>query len=293
VEPRRRRRPGRRLHEHLPGDEAGLVLSRLSLPAYNWLRYPEDGGEPEPAWPLDDFLAGAAAAGFAAVGLDLFTLRGRVPGDLGRLLAERGLACSDVGVLAVGVPDVRERAAALAELASAAGAPVCIAAVPAPVDDAQAVAELSECAGIVGARLALEFASYGGLTELARAVSLCEAVGWDRCGVLVDSWHFFRTGAPWPALRALAGDRIALVHLNDGAAEPAADPVTESRHRRLPPGAGSFPLSAFLEALADTGYRGPLSAEVLSGELRGTPPAAGAATLLKALRSVRAGAAAS
>ena len=238
-----------------------------------------------PGWPLENVLDGAAAAGFPAVGLDLFTLRG-YDGDVGAALAARGLVCSDVGVLPIGTPGVRSTAETLARVASVAGAPTCIAAFFAPVGHEQAVAELKESAAIlaeVGTRLALEFAAYGGLTRLAAAVELCAAVGWDRCGLLVDTWHFFRTDAPWPVLRSLDREQIELVHVNDGAASATGDPVHEGRFRRLPVGAGSFPLPAFASVLDDVGYRGMLSIEVLSDEIRRAPPKAGARRLLQSL----------
>jgi sugar phosphate isomerase/epimerase len=293
VEPRRRWRPGG-LQEPLRR-EPGLDLSlaaRFSLPTFNWLRYPEGSDltrlEPVPGWPLDDVLDGAASAGFAAVGLDLYTLRGHEGAidELGGALATRGLACSDVGVLPLGTPEVRATAETLVRVASATGAPTCIAAFFAQVGHAQAVAELTESADILaeaGARLALEFASYGSLTRLADAVELCRAVGWERCGLLVDTWHFFRTDAPWPVLRSLDGEQIALVHVNDGAASAGGDPVYDGRFRRLPVGAGNFPLPEFARALDDVGYRGTLSTEVLSDEIRGVPPQVGARRLLQAL----------
>jgi sugar phosphate isomerase/epimerase len=242
-----------------------------------------------PGWPLDEILDGAASAGFTAVGLDLYTLRGYAVGvdELARALAVRGLVCSDVGVLPIGTPDVSATAETLAHVASAVGAPTCIAAFFAPVGHSHAVAELKESAKILaegGARLALEFASYGGLTRLADAVQLCEAVGWERCGLLVDTWHFFRTDAPWRVLRALDGEQIELVHVNDGAATAGADPVHEGRFCRLAPGVGSFPLGEFTAALDGTGYHGPLSVEVLSDDIRTAPPEAGATALLTALR---------
>lgn len=241
-----------------------------------------------PGWPLDEILDGAASAGFAAVGLDLYTLRGYDVDGLGAALADRGLGCSDVGVLPIGMADVRATAEALARVASATAAPTCIAAFFAPVDRAQAVAELTECAEILaeaGARLALEFASYGGLTRLAYAVELCDAVGWERCGLLVDTWHFFRTDAPWPLLRSLDGGQIELVHVNDGAASPNGDPVHEGRFRRRPVGEGSFPLAEFATALDDIGYEGTFSTEVLSDEIRLAPPHVAAPRLLRSLRT--------
>jgi sugar phosphate isomerase/epimerase len=293
VEPRRRRR--RLRQEHLRR-EAGLDLSaaaRFSLPTLNWLRYPRDsdltGLEPVPGWPLGDVLDAAASAGFPAVGLDLYTLRSHdgAIDELAAALGPRGLACSDVGVLPIGTPELRAAAETLARVASATAAPTCIAAFFTPVPHAQAVAELKQSSEIIadaGARLALEFASYGGLTRLADAVAICEAVGWDRCGLLVDTWHFFRTDSPWPVLRSLDGEQIALVHVNDGGAPASADAVYEGRFRRLPMGAGSFPLTEFASALDDIGYRGTLSTEVLSDDIRGAPPAAGARLLLTALR---------
>ena len=51
----------------------------------------------------------------------------------------------------------------------------------------------------------------------------------------------------------------------------------------MPPGAGTFPLADFAEALDAIGYHGVVSLEVLSGELRRRPPAAGAQDLFDSL----------
>jgi sugar phosphate isomerase/epimerase len=253
------------------------VTERFSALAASWVRFPggdEDVSEPTPAWPLEEVLDAVAAAGFGAVGLDHYTTaaHGRVD-ELGAMLSARGLRCTDVGVLPVGEPGVAEAAEQLARTASATGAKLCIAAFygPAadPVGDLRAAADVLSEAGV---RLALEFTAYGDLRTLARASELCEAVGWDRCGLLVDTWHFFRSGAPWPLLRSLRGDRVALVHVNDGAPASGIDPVFEGRFRRLPPGAGAFAIDRFAEAIDATGYDGPISVEVLSTELRRRAP---------------------
>ena len=203
--------------------------------------------------------------------------------DPGLALRERGLACSDVGVLAIG-PD--GSAFRLAELAAAVGAPLCIAAVPAQVAREEALRHLDAAATVLagaGVRIALEFAAYGGLTRLADAVALCEAVGWERCGLLVDTWHFFRSGEPWPLLGSLGGGRVALVHVNDGTRAAGGDPVVEGRFHRLPPGAGEFPLGAFAAALDAIGYSGAVGVEVLSDDVRLLPPRLGARLLMTSL----------
>jgi sugar phosphate isomerase/epimerase len=269
----------------------GHSASRFSLPALNWLRHPAGddptGAEPVPGQPLAAFLDGAVAAGFLGVGLDNYTVGELDPAQVAAMLRERGLVCTDVGVLSIGTTALDEVAGTLAGLAAATGAPTCIAALFAPVERARAVAELERCAetlGRAGARLALEFASYGGLTRLADAVSLCDAVGWDRCGVLVDTWHFFRTDAPWEMLRSLDGDQIALVHVNDGPAVAGDDLLSEGRFGRMPVGAGAVPLTEFAAALDDAGYEGPLSIEVLSDDVRNRTPEDGARLLFASLR---------
>lgn len=231
-------------------------------------------------------LAGAARAGFRNVGLDDLTVAGREPGEIAALLRSHDLTCTDVGVLRVGEGDVREAAARLAALASDAGAGVCIAALYTATPNA-AIPLLRAATTVLaesGVRAALEFAPYGALPTLADAITVCDAVGWDRCGLLVDSWHFFRSGEPWELLRSLDRTRIALVHINDALPLESGDLEHESRFRRAPPGDGTLELAAFAAALAALRYEGIVSVEVLSGELRSRPPAEGAAELLDSVR---------
>ena len=143
--------------------------------------------------------------------------------------------------------------------------------------------------GDAGVRIAFEFTAYGHRRSLRDAIELCRAVGWKRCGLLVDTWHVFRGGEPLTLLRSLDAEQIALVHVNDAAPQSGLDPVLldpvfEGRFRRALPGAGTFPLGEFAEALAATGYRGTISVEVLSTELRQLPPHVGARQLLQSLR---------
>lgn len=224
----------------------------------------------------------AAGAGFRSVGLDNVTLRTSAIETVAQMLRDHRLRCSDLGVLPIGRKNASDVAEALAAVAHATGATTCIAAFFAPVEEAAAVRALDECAtvlGDVGVRIALEFASYGGLTRLIDAVALCDKVGWDRCGLLIDTWHFFRAGADWPTLQGLGGDQIALVHLNDGLPDVGDDPVRAGRYERLPAGRGTFPLSEFVATLEAAGYAGTLSAEVLSDAIRLRPPAEGASLL--------------
>jgi sugar phosphate isomerase/epimerase len=255
------------------------------------VRFPRPGaaGEPTPEWPLEAVLDGVAGAGFAAIGLDHYTLAGLEPSAVASALGVRGLACSDVGIVAVGLLQ-RADVDRLATTATALGARLCIAALYRPLTHDDAVRDLRDAAAVLtpaGVRMAFEFTAYGSRTTLADAVAICDDVGWDRCGLLVDAWHVFRGGVPLAEIAALEGGRIALVHVDDGGAEPLADAMLEGRFRRLLPGAGAFDLDGFFDALDAAGYGGPVSVEVLSEELRPLPPDEGARLLRRAVSRTR------
>jgi len=236
-------------------------------------------------------LEGAARAGFAAVGLDDLTVRGRRPDEVGALLLAHGLACTDVGVLRVGQGEIRAQADGLVALAAATGARTCIAALYTQTPG-EAIADLRTGVAILaeaGVRTALEFAAYGGLRTMAEAIEICAGIGWERCGLLVDTWHFFRGGEPWDLLRSLEPEQIALVHLNDAPAPIGDDVVHESRFRRTVPGGGTFRLDEFARALDAIGYDGVVSVEVLSADLSRRPPAEGAQELHDSLQAFRLG----
>jgi sugar phosphate isomerase/epimerase len=179
-------------------------------------------------------------------------------------------------------------AAKLAELAMSVGAGVCITAVSQPVAREEIMDVLRVCGEIlggVGVRMALEYTAYGGLRTLSEVVELCAAIGWDRCGVLLDTWHFFRGADSWDMLRRLRGDQIALVHVDDAARPDTDDLVYQSRFRRLPPGEGTFPLREFAATLRELEYDGAISIEVLSSALRALPPRDGVRRLMTSMRA--------
>lgn len=264
---------------------------RHSLPTINWVRLPggSDPGElPRPTRSVPDILRAAALAGFGGVGVDTVTAAGFVNGREGELADQfraAGIRCTEVGVLSVGRGDGRDAAAVLARLAAATGAACCVTVLDA-APTAAVVTDLRTCAAILaeaGVRLAVEFLPYGPLPTLADAVEVCEAVGWQRCGLLVDSWHFFRGGAPWDVLHRLRGDQIAMVQINDAPPPRGDDLRFESRFRRVLPGLGEFDLRRWREVLIAGGYDGVVSAEVLSSELIALPLDASVAALHAAL----------
>jgi sugar phosphate isomerase/epimerase len=226
-------------------------------------------------------LAASASAGFAFVGVDDVSVRGRSDAEVAASLRAHALNCTDVGVLRLGADDPRAAACRLASLARATGASTCIAAVMAG-DRAATRRDLlvaADVLGPAGVRIALEHAAYGALRTLREAVDLCDAVGSERCGVLVDAWHVLRGEGEWDLLRALDAEQIALVHLSDAPTPIGGDVAHESRFRRLPPGRGELDLPRFIGALHEVGYEGVVSLEVLSADLRSRDPTSAAREL--------------
>ena len=104
--------------------------------------------------------------------------------------------------------DAEADAALLGELAAATGAGLCITVFdsrPSPPRSRRSGGAASTGRGRRAARARVRGATPA-LRRLQDAVDVCGAVGWERCGVLLDSWHFFRGGAPWELLRSLTGN---------------------------------------------------------------------------------------
>jgi sugar phosphate isomerase/epimerase len=254
-----------------------------SVPSLNWVVPPSDrDGTPTVLCRLEDLVDAARISGFAGIGIDSasftdFRRRGGSLESLAQTIEEAGLRATDVGVLVVGAEESVESAAALGELGAAVGADACIAAVVDPAlsfDDI--VVATQSCVAAMGRhpiRLALEFFPYGPVATLEQAVALCAAVGWSNCGLLIDTWHFFRSGAPWDVFETLAPADIALIHADDAPPLDDDDLAYQSRFRRVPVGQGCFDVSRFARTVRDLAYDGVVSVEVLSTTLREAPPA--------------------
>jgi sugar phosphate isomerase/epimerase len=192
-------------------------------------------------------------------------------------LGTHGLGVTDVGVLSVGAPESDLAAGArsahvraaetLAALAAAIRAERCVTVLTAPPSAGIAAAlrrcgaaalrrcgaaALRRCGAILagaGARLTLEFLPYGPLPTLEMAMQLCAEVGWDRCGLQLDAWHFLNSGRPWPLLASVRADQIALLQVSDARPPVGDDLRFEGRFRRAVPGTGGAELSRFLDVV--------------------------------------------
>ncbi|MBT0770872.1 sugar phosphate isomerase/epimerase [Kineosporia sp. J2-2] len=123
-----------------------------------------------------------------------------------------------------------------------------------------------------GVRIALEFMPYSTLPRLSAARELIAAAGCDNAGLMLDAWHWHRSGGTLDDLRTLAPSEVFAVQLCDATATPHADLRHEGRHGRLLPGEGVVDIAGFLATLGEIGVDLPLAVEVLSDELDARHP---------------------
>jgi sugar phosphate isomerase/epimerase len=231
--------------------------------------------------PLDRVLAAAAAAGFRGVALDWFTLRaaeraGVDAAGIAERVRDLGLVVTDLSAIGLGADATTDErvSASMARRCAALGIPLCAVVLTVPpspsVDDR--LARVADVFAASGVRLALEFVPYTAVRTLGAARSVCERIGYERCGVLVDTWHLARSGGSPADLADLAPHEIACVQLADAAPAAPDDLADESRRGRLLPGEGVVDFPAVAAALAQARYDGPLGTEVLDSRLADQPP---------------------
>lgn len=233
----------------------------------------------------------AAAAGFA--GLSLFAddvararSRGLSDADLRAVLRDHGLAVAELDPLLTWLPEdggggLRAEGRAFQAhgegdfyaLADALGGARAINAVladpPADLDRvADAFAALCDRAAAHGLLVTLEFLPWTRIADAATAARLVARAGRGNGGVMLDAWHHARSGA---ALASIPAARVAGIQLSDAPARPEPDPIDETLHRRLLPGAGDADLVGLLRHLAAGGCEAPIGVEVFSDALAALP----------------------
>jgi sugar phosphate isomerase/epimerase len=234
----------------------------------------------EPHADLLTQVAAAADAGYPMLSPDVFSIRAHLAagGSLAQLaeaVSERRLACLDLAGLTIGADEARTKHEAdeLLEMARALDAMWVQVRVVDEVDDRirSLFGWSADHFGGSGVGLAVEFSPLTRVKTIADARELLAGAGGDaRTGVVVDTWHFFRGDDRWPDLEAFPVDDVAFVQFSDGL--PAGkDPGHDTLHRRALPSHGEFDLGGFSARLRAKSFRGPVSVEVLSEELRALP----------------------
>jgi len=132
---------------------------------------------------------------------------------------------------------------------------------------AEAFASVCDLAAEHGLLVHLEFLPWAGIPDLRSAAEIVRRAGRRNGGLLIDSWHLFRSGSTLDELARIPGEQVFGVQLDDAPERAEADLSEETQHRRLLPGEGSFDLVGLVRTLDRIGSRAPLGVEVYSDAL--------------------------
>ncbi|MCX7863669.1 MAG: sugar phosphate isomerase/epimerase [Novosphingobium sp.] len=137
-----------------------------------------------------------------------------------------------------------------------------------------------------GMRLALEFAPSNALKTLESALLARDRIGRDRCALLLDAMHFFRSGATLDDLAALDPGAIGCVQLCDvPLVSRRENYIEEAMFERRVPGEGELPLRDWL-ALLPGGIWIGLEVPGIEEMIAGTSPRDWAARVVAGARAL-------
>ena len=119
--------------------------------------------------------------------------------------------------------------------------------------------------------LTFEFLPWTGVPDINTAYELISKTGRSNATLLFDTWHFFRGPSTLDDLRAIPGERIGSIQINDASHEAGANIIHETMTNRLLPGEGDIPLVEILQILYANGCTAPIGAEVFSETFKDIP----------------------
>lgn len=147
-------------------------------------------------------------------------------------------------------------------------------------------AQLCDRAADHGLLVHLEWLAWSKVPDLGTALEIVLLADRANGGLNIDTWHCARTGTTAAQLRALPGDRILAIQIDDGPAQAEDDLLDATLHHRLLPGQGDLDLVGYLRALGPTGSPAPIGVEVFSDELHALGPATAARRAADATRQL-------
>jgi sugar phosphate isomerase/epimerase len=134
---------------------------------------------------------------------------------------------------------------------------------------AERLRQVAKIAGDGGVRLGLEYVApktlwasqrYPFIHTMAEMKDLLAEIGAANVGMVLDSWHWWHAGDSAEDILTLRGGDVIAVDLNDAPAGIQKDQMSDN-HRELPCATGVIDVGAFLSALNQIGYDGPVRAE--------------------------------
>ena len=119
--------------------------------------------------------------------------------------------------------------------------------------------------------------------NMAQTKELIQEIGTGNVGFVVDSWHWHMAGETEADLLTLQNEDVVAADLNDA---PASIPDEEQQDgtRELPLATGVIDDAAFLNALQQISYDGPVRAEPFSSTLNNLPDEEAVAATAEAMK---------
>ena len=112
---------------------------------------------------------------------------------------------------------------------------------------------------------------------------LIAVVGQNNVGLVLDSWHWTMAGESVADIKALKNKEVVVCDLNDAPAGIEQDKQNDTV-RTLPAETGVIDVKAFLQALVEIGFDGPIRAEPFSKSLNDLDNDPAAAATAKAMK---------
>jgi sugar phosphate isomerase/epimerase len=135
--------------------------------------------------------------------------------------------------------------------------------------------------------VALESMPYSGVPDLGAAWEAVRLAGEPNAALIVDAWHWTRSGMTPDDLAPVPADKIVSIQLCDVLEHPMTPPRQESLHHRLPPGHGYGDVVGMVRALRAKGVQPRVVAvEVISDDLLSRGLDVAAQTVMSAARDV-------
>lgn len=117
-------------------------------------------------------------------------------------------------------------------------------------DEARAIDQFGKLSDMVldrGMRFLVEFAPPHALNNAEKALAVADALGHDRCGMMLDAMHFFRSGG---TVEQIASLPVIYAQMCDAPrASPGISYMEEAMFQRQVPGEGELPLREWVAAL--------------------------------------------
>ena len=249
---------------------------------------------------FDERVSAASAAGFDAIGIyipsyiELTTRLGRTDAQLIDTLTRANVSLAELEVLSGWSRDSKthdqctrwlETACHIAETFGSRHLAVIGPYSGTPADAARDLRWICDAADDAGLLVTIEFLPFTNIRTAAEALALIELTDRDNLGMTFDTWHHFRGANDWTMLDAVPAERVTCIQVNDGTMQPEhPDYLQDTISNRRLFGDGEFDLRRFFALVEAKGITAPVSAEVISNELKHAPPVESAQRIAASLR---------